>query len=50
MSGPSDAGPVGRSNVANFGGPGANNAEMNRSDSMPAKPGMAVTMGKSGGS
>ena len=35
LSGPADSGPQGRAAVANFGGPGSMNAEMNRSDSMP---------------
>ena len=36
--------------IANFGGPGKVNAEMNRSDSIPSKPGLAgVTMGAKSG-
>lgn len=36
--------------IANFGGPGKANAEMNRSDSIPSKGGMAgVTMGAKSG-
>lgn len=46
--GAADSNPVSR-NVANFGGPGSNNAEMNRSDAMPSKPGMNVTLGSKTG-
>ena len=38
--------PVAMRGIANFGGPGRANAEMNRSDSIPSKGGLAgVTMG-----
>jgi len=48
LSGPANE-PQGRAAVANFGGPGVMNAEMNRSDSIPSKPGLGITMGAKSG-